>query len=261
MIAALVRASCAFDRPGLARRGAQHLRLRPPPHARRRAAPPRLVRRRGASPGRARRLCQHGPGGDRAVRGDGRTSVPRAGPGLGRRRRRASLGSGGRRLLPFGRRHHRRDRPLQADQRSRRAGRQRHHAGGSGPAVLPDRGAGVSRARRGAGAAVLRRQSAVPAEHSGIAHRRRAAEPGRPGRHCRRSRRRGDPGVAPGGRQAPQPLAVVALLGPGQSLPPAHPAAGKTMLDGRPTAYVCVGASCSLPIVSVEDLQRHLASG
>ena len=61
-------------------------------------------------------------------------------------------------------------------------------------------------------------------------------------------------------RQAPQPLAVVALLRPEQSLPPAHPAAGKTMLDGRPTAYVCVGPTCSLPIVAVEDLRRHLAS-
>jgi uncharacterized protein YyaL (SSP411 family) len=31
-------------------------------------------------------------------------------------------------------------------------------------------------------------------------------------------------------------------------LPPSSPAHGKTAIDGKPTAYVCIGPQCSLPV-------------
>jgi hypothetical protein len=41
-------------------------------------------------------------------------------------------------------------------------------------------------------------------------------------------------------------------------LPPAHPAAGKTMVDGRATAYVCRGTTCSLPVTERDRLAEIL---
>ena len=38
-----------------------------------------------------------------------------------------------------------------------------------------------------------------------------------------------------------------------------HPAAGKGMQDGRPTAYVCRGPTCSLPITAADELAQALA--
>jgi len=37
-------------------------------------------------------------------------------------------------------------------------------------------------------------------------------------------------------------------------LPTGHPAAGKTAVRGRATAYVCRGETCSLPVMDVEAL-------
>jgi len=34
----------------------------------------------------------------------------------------------------------------------------------------------------------------------------------------------------------------------GQELPASSPAHGKTAIEGRPTAYVCIGPQCSLPV-------------
>jgi uncharacterized protein YyaL (SSP411 family) len=42
-------------------------------------------------------------------------------------------------------------------------------------------------------------------------------------------------------------------------LPPTHPAAGKLQVDGKPTAYVCTGQTCSLPITSPSALTLALA--
>jgi len=56
------------------------------------------------------------------------------------------------------------------------------------------------------------------------------------------------------------PLKVVSLLTPGQSLPEMHPARGKGPVDGRPTAYVCVGFTCGLPVTDPADLRRQLTS-
>ena len=43
-------------------------------------------------------------------------------------------------------------------------------------------------------------------------------------------------------------------------LPADHPAHGKTAIDGRPTAYVCVGQTCGLPITDAEALEKFLAA-
>jgi uncharacterized protein YyaL (SSP411 family) len=56
------------------------------------------------------------------------------------------------------------------------------------------------------------------------------------------------------------PLKVVTLLTPGESLPDIHPAREKGPVEGRPTAYVCVGSTCSLPVTDPEDLRRQMSS-
>jgi uncharacterized protein YyaL (SSP411 family) len=44
------------------------------------------------------------------------------------------------------------------------------------------------------------------------------------------------------------PGAVVQEVTAGEALPPSSPAHGKTAIDGKPTAYVCIGPQCSLPV-------------
>ena len=58
------------------------------------------------------------------------------------------------------------------------------------------------------------------------------------------------------GRSVPNRLLMV--VSPGQSLPPGHPAEGKTMQEGLPTAYVCGGMVCSPPITSAAVLSHVL---
>lgn len=53
-------------------------------------------------------------------------------------------------------------------------------------------------------------------------------------------------------------VSVVARTG---DLPAHHPAHGKTAVDNRSTAYVCVGQTCSLPITAVDDLRSALTPG
>ena len=43
------------------------------------------------------------------------------------------------------------------------------------------------------------------------------------------------------------PNVVVREVRAGESLPASSPAHGKTAIDGKPTAYVCIGPQCSLP--------------
>ena len=38
------------------------------------------------------------------------------------------------------------------------------------------------------------------------------------------------------------------------ALPEEHPAHGKSLLDGKPTLYVCKGTRCSLPVTTPEQL-------
>jgi uncharacterized protein len=46
----------------------------------------------------------------------------------------------------------------------------------------------------------------------------------------------------------------VQIVAPDEALPAGHPAHGKTLVEGKPTAYVCEGPVCSLPIVSSQQL-------
>jgi uncharacterized protein YyaL (SSP411 family) len=51
---------------------------------------------------------------------------------------------------------------------------------------------------------------------------------------------------------------VLQVVAPGEQLPIGHPAHGKGQLDGRPTVYVCVGQTCSLPMTEPEALREAL---
>ncbi len=55
------------------------------------------------------------------------------------------------------------------------------------------------------------------------------------------------------------PTAVTSVLAPGQALPQSHPAAGKGLSEGRPTAYVCRGPVCSLPLTDPDALRQALS--
>ena len=55
------------------------------------------------------------------------------------------------------------------------------------------------------------------------------------------------------------PNRAVLALTPGEALPTGHPAHGKTLVDGRPAAYVCDGPLCSLPVAVSRDLIDALA--
>jgi uncharacterized protein YyaL (SSP411 family) len=51
---------------------------------------------------------------------------------------------------------------------------------------------------------------------------------------------------------------VVLSLAPGRDLPQGHPAIGKGQVGGRPTAYVCPGQTCRLPITEPDELAAAL---
>jgi uncharacterized protein YyaL (SSP411 family) len=54
------------------------------------------------------------------------------------------------------------------------------------------------------------------------------------------------------------PNRIVLRLAPEASLPQNHPAFGKGMIGGKPTAYVCEGPICSLPITDAKTLLDRL---
>ena len=56
------------------------------------------------------------------------------------------------------------------------------------------------------------------------------------------------------------PTRVLAVLEPGATLPPNHPAAGKQQISSRATAYVCRGPVCSLPLAEPAALAAELQS-
>ncbi len=71
-----------------------------------------------------------------------------------------------------------------------------------------------------------------------------------------------DPAVAALRRTAltaARPLLVVQTVADGTELPAAHPAHGKTTVDGRPAAYVCIGPRCGLPLTAPDALAEALA--
>jgi uncharacterized protein YyaL (SSP411 family) len=51
---------------------------------------------------------------------------------------------------------------------------------------------------------------------------------------------------------------VLSVVAPGQALPASHPAHGKGQVEGKATAYVCVGTTCSLPITEADALAKAL---
>ena len=58
--------------------------------------------------------------------------------------------------------------------------------------------------------------------------------------------------------RAPNMNKMIVPIEPGHSLPPGHPAAGKTRVDGKAAAYVCVGQTCSLPVTETAALRELL---
>ena len=54
------------------------------------------------------------------------------------------------------------------------------------------------------------------------------------------------------------PNLVLQPVEPGRDLPDGHPARGKGMIDGQPTAYVCEGPVCSAPLTRAEALAADL---
>ncbi len=54
------------------------------------------------------------------------------------------------------------------------------------------------------------------------------------------------------------PNRVLLVLPPETPLPGEHPAAGKGQLDGRATAYVCIGQTCSQPVTEAAALKGLL---
>jgi uncharacterized protein YyaL (SSP411 family) len=57
------------------------------------------------------------------------------------------------------------------------------------------------------------------------------------------------------------PNRVLSVIAPSDNLPDRHPAAGKSQTDGKATAYVCRGTTCSLPITAPSGLSQALAMG
>ena len=54
------------------------------------------------------------------------------------------------------------------------------------------------------------------------------------------------------------PGRILQVVSPGAILPPSHPAHGKTAVDGRAAAYVCVAETCTLPLATPEALADAL---
>jgi hypothetical protein len=54
------------------------------------------------------------------------------------------------------------------------------------------------------------------------------------------------------------PCRTLIVVDPREALPQGHPAHGKTMQNGQPTAYVCQRMSCSAPIINPVTLSQVL---
>ncbi len=59
--------------------------------------------------------------------------------------------------------------------------------------------------------------------------------------------------------RASQPNLVLQRVGDGGALPAAHPAAGKTIIEGRAAAYICRGPVCSLPLTDPAAVEAEVA--
>jgi uncharacterized protein YyaL (SSP411 family) len=56
------------------------------------------------------------------------------------------------------------------------------------------------------------------------------------------------------------PNLILQQVGADAALPQGHPARGKGMIDGRPTAYICEGPVCSAPVTDPAELASALTS-
>ena len=54
------------------------------------------------------------------------------------------------------------------------------------------------------------------------------------------------------------PTKTLIVLEPGQELPPTHPAFGKAMVNGQPTAYICQHMSCGAPLTNPVTVSQKL---
>ncbi len=54
------------------------------------------------------------------------------------------------------------------------------------------------------------------------------------------------------------PNRILTVIAPDQPVPPGHPAGGKAQQDGKTTAYVCIGQTCSLPLTNPAELSEAL---
>ena len=59
--------------------------------------------------------------------------------------------------------------------------------------------------------------------------------------------------------ESPVGTRILLRLPPGTGLSAGHPAHGKDKVDGAPTAYVCVGPTCGLPITDAAALKERLS--
>jgi uncharacterized protein YyaL (SSP411 family) len=57
------------------------------------------------------------------------------------------------------------------------------------------------------------------------------------------------------------PSAVVQEVRAGESVPDNSPAHGKTVIDNKPTAYVCIGPQCSAPVTEPAALVEAVREG
>ena len=74
----------------------------------------------------------------------------------------------------------------------------------------------------------------------------------------------GERGVLPAGLvsdalKAAPPAHVLLRVDDAGALPAGHPAHGKAAVDGKPTAYICVGTTCTLPLIDSEELKARLS--
>ena len=66
-------------------------------------------------------------------------------------------------------------------------------------------------------------------------------------------------GLVAAARAACGPAGVLSVIAPDAALPAGHPASGKGQLDGRPTAYICIGETCSLPLTDAAAMADSLS--
>ncbi len=59
---------------------------------------------------------------------------------------------------------------------------------------------------------------------------------------------------------AGKPDLILSIVPPGADLPAGHPATGKSQVDDKATAYVCVGNVCGLPVTDATGLSDALAA-